>query len=900
MRKRLNNKVSFPDTSFESYANMDDISIESYAMDNSDPNASYADMDLSAKPKSGIFGETVSNIADSFVGDLALAGATYAGTAAALAPTGLGVMATGAIAAPFYMAAKYALTGKSPEPNLTTMIPGSENINPTLLGTVEEMALWSMVPKVFEKGGKVGSWVAGKVGLKRLLPGVNKYVTKQIEPITKSLSPAAEKVWDVIKIPTVGGGVLGAGVGALGNKEDRVKGALIGGAIGAGLTGASELVTRSTLKKTFTETFQPALERMEKKLPKVAAMFRESNVEKSLVAKTAREFGDSIAAENPSTLYEIGKALRSGKMAVGTKDKTAKAILTNFDTKITKLKLNDRYESAFRTQLSKLNLLPSEEASAVSKYMVKKLSAPENASLKEIHNVLREVIKNPKNSPQAVAMAKDLWNLPVVAPRMIAEASRTAAKEVLMRDLMTTKGVFSSTLKEGYMSSKTIAFKNAIIHRDVELELQAMDKLPKIAEGIFNKFFMSPWKTSKTIMRPATHMRNMFSNTILNDWGGLPFYRIDVYNTALNHMKSNHQEYKKFLRLIGEDAKFSSGDVTQLSGSTNWKNISTLSRSNKEDANIFEKGLNVFDRVVAPARSLYNAEETMFKYAKYLHNIEKKMSSKEAAFDAVKWTFNFSEVTPELAQIGSTAMPFVRWFSKVIPMGLETAVKHPARFGKWFAFYQALQASALDNVNITEHEWDRIQTSLPEYMQKGLYLLMPFRDQKNQLNMLDLTYTMPFIGDISELYGKSPASAILQNPIYTAASAYISKKKFSGVPLYYDWEAPTTKFAKSMAYAWEQLGPSILPGGTDWRKLYDAFTEGDNAMSPEVAIANTFGFKLTPVNEIANLRRKKKTIEMYEKEIKSSLRRELKESKEEGETSKIIDKYKSYMEDTRK
>jgi len=239
-------------------------------------------------------------------------------------------------------------------------------------------------------------------------------------------------------------------------------------------------------------------------------------------------------------------------------------------------------------------------------------------------------------------------------------------------------------------------------------------------------------------------------------------------------------------------------------------------------------------------------------------------------------------------------MPFVRWYNKAIPLGLETAVKHPVRFGKWLGFGAALQQQALSENKISEQEWERINENLPEYMQKGLYLLMPWRDEKKHLNLLDLTFTMPFVGDVSELMQKSPIETILQNPVFTMASTLKSKTKFSGAPLYHDWESGTDKFSKVMLYAWEQLTPSLAPKGTDWNKLHKAFTEQDSALSAEQALASIVGFKITPIGTIKQARTKRAIKRIYNQEIYSSLRRELKTSSSADETKEVLERYRGY------
>ncbi len=792
------------------------------------------------------------------VADLALAGAVYGGTTLALAPSGPGVLTTAVVAAPMYMAAKYALTGKAPQP----MIPAEEGIasspvGSTILGAAEEAALW-MLPMPMLKGGL-------KSKVKGLGRGVERVAEKLVAPARKYGAPVVERAWNILSIPI----------------ETQIPGK----------------------DKSLREMWEAAITRIEKKIPKAAERIRESKIQNELISEAGRNLGIRLQSMSPKEAYEVGKALKQGGFTAGVKGKEAKAAIKDFNTAIKEAKVGEKYRVEFRKQLTRLNLVPKDLPSDKA---FKKLVVSEKPTVSEVHSVLEAVIENPRASAQMKELAKDLWNLPANTPSAVVEASRKASRAVLIDKLKTTRGVVSAVPKAGYVESRIKEFKKAYVHKDVELELNAMEQIPKLAERMFNRFFMTPWKTSKVILRPASHIRNLFSNIILNDFGGLPFYRGDIYVDAVKGIRGNSPVWKEFSRMTGvQAASFSSSDLAQISqamgaaGSKKGYGRSVMDAiqgaGSKYDDGIFTRALNVFDAIVAPARSIYGAEESIFKYAKYLHNMEKGMNKREAAWDAMKWTFNFGEVTPEVAAIGQYAMPFVRWFSKVIPLGLETIKNHPLRFSKWLGIGAAMQQLALSKNKISEEEWQRINRDLPEYMTRGLYLLMPFRDEKGRLNMLDLTFVIPFIGDVAELYQKNPFEVVLQNPVFTMASTLISKRKYSGVPLYYDWEEPSTKMMKTFAYAWEQLSPAILPGGADWNKLYAAFSDQEGALSPEVAIANSLGMKLVAIDERLNRRRKESVLKIYEREIRSSMMRELRNARSSEERTEIVQKYRTLL-----
>jgi len=44
------------------------------------------------------------------------------------------------------------------------------------------------------------------------------------------------------------------------------------------------------------------------------------------------------------------------------------------------------------------------------------------------------------------------------------------------------------------------------------------------------------WKFGKVILNPAGHIRNLFSNVILNSWEGLSPHRVDIYKESLDEL----------------------------------------------------------------------------------------------------------------------------------------------------------------------------------------------------------------------------------------------------------------------------------------------------------------------------------------------------------------------------
>jgi hypothetical protein len=442
--------------------------------------------------------------------------------------------------------------------------------------------------------------------------------------------------------------------------------------------------------------------------------------------------------------------------------------------------------------------------------------------------------------------------------------------------------------------------RSLYVQRDVELELKAMKEIPEIANKAFNKYFMGPWKIAKVMMRPAAWGRNILTNLAQNHLGGLPFYRQDMYLKSYQGMrgsegvkvegKSVGSHWKDWNKATGSGGTFAMNDVVQLG------------EGMKYGSNMWERGLSAFDKIAAPAKTVYSAQEQLFKFAKYLHNIEGGMGQKEAAWDAMKWTFNYGEITRATAKVRSYAMPFFTWQSKVFPQVLEAVVKHPVKFAGLVTLYHGMQNAAIESAGMTAGEFEVFKTKMPEYLNNGLMMPMPWRDSQDRLNFLDLTYIVPGFGDAYQMSGH-PMAQIFQHPLVSIAGGLQANKKYSGAPIWYDWEPATTKAAKWIGYIWEQLVPAPMPGGTDWRNMYQAFVETPMSefdptvrdLSRSQALAGSIGFKINPVDVGTAMQSSAALEKMKLSEIRSNLRKKLQSARSQDERQALVDKYSKYL-----
>lgn len=649
--------------------------------------------------------------------------------------------------------------------------------------------------------------------------------------------------------------------------------------------------------KSLADVFQPAVERLESSGLDVP--FRRTSALKAVASERGKELGKTLAGMSLKGRYEVYKYFRGLPAAAPEKrlledwkhsfmgsGGMEREFVHSF-RKTLKEKMKDEFllsEDAFFHLPSAENFVRTIDQS---------LKGPFDA--KAVQKALKGVIED-VNTPQELKfLARDLYNLPHSTPSAVANASKDASVTFLTNSLK-RMGVVQDTLPKGaklgddWWISKFPKLKDSYVPRDVELELRAVMDIPKLMSGNgvlakMNRMLLSPWKTSKLILMPAAHFRNTMSNFILNDWGGLPFYRMDIYKQAAQELKSKGKLFRELQRETGMGGSFSVAEIEQVTGGM------------KYGANGLDHALSLFDRLTSVPRNLYNVEEQWFKMAKYIWNKKQGMANYEAAMDAMKWTFNYGEITRTTAAIRGTAAPFFTWTSKVIPLMAETAMKHPIRFAKWPLMFQGMQAAAIENQNLNDQEWKWLQGILPEYIKEGAFYLLPFRDSKNRLQMLNMTYVMPGLGDMTEILS-GPATHFLGSPFLTMGADILRNKTFMGTPVYYDWETPGAKFSKIMAHVWQGIVPNFpaIPGTIDFDKLYDIINNTPDAMTWGQMAASQIGLRSTPINPGQMARSRQALDDIHRAEIGSQMRRDLRKATSPKQAQAVVEHYSRLRE----
>lgn len=419
-------------------------------------------------------------------------------------------------------------------------------------------------------------------------------------------------------------------------------------------------------------------------------------------------------------------------------------------------------------------------------------------------------------------------------------------------------------------SRKLGALREAYVHEEIYKDLNDLIKIDSQSQKVWRKS-LGWWKWGKVVASPKTHMRNVFSNSILAHLGGMPMYEQPKYLVrAFNELKNPGEVWAQAKHLGLLDASWAKGELEALFRNTRIK-------GGKESAeSVVETVMNALNKVKDKTTNLYEFEEQWFKLAKMMHNIERRgMQPKEAAKDAEKWLFDYSKLTRFQEKYRSSPLgaPFATFTFKALPRIAEAAVKTPWRFALPIAMMKGIEGLAASVIGDTKEEKKAKEKMRPEWMQGGLPLLpnfvrFPITDKHGREYWLNLTYMMPW-GDIGESGGAfgipgalMPFTQPFTKEAWQQVANYDTFWKKPIVPEYkLAGKGPVEQLGEGakerMAHIYRTMVPTI---GMDIGKFHDALAnrpdyKGRERAGLAVALDTLAGIKTYPVDYLDEFER---------------------------------------------
>ena len=295
----------------------------------------------------------------------------------------------------------------------------------------------------------------------------------------------------------------------------------------------------------------------------------------------------------------------------------------------------------------------------------------------------------------------------------------------------------------------------AWVHPEIHKELETAVEIMTQGTKYWNKALGS-WKFGKVILSPKTHSRNLMSNSVLAHLGGMPMPMQPYYLAkAAFDMKKKGPHWKAIREMGGLEHTWVSGELKQLFDGINLGDVRAGSMAEKMGK--AGNALAFMKKTMKKAANVYEFEEQWFKVAKYMHNIERRGMTKQAAWkDAEKWLFNYSKLTPAKQAYRSKwyGAPFATFTLKAMPRIAEAWIKTPWRFALPAAMIYGMEEAARRKFGDTWEQRKAKEKLRPEWQQGRVFWMpnfvsTPKKDELGREYNLNLTYILPW-GDIGE------------------------------------------------------------------------------------------------------------------------------------------------------
>lgn len=344
------------------------------------------------------------------------------------------------------------------------------------------------------------------------------------------------------------------------------------------------------------------------------------------------------------------------------------------------------------------------------------------------------------------------------------------------------------------------ALRGMWVHPAVNKDVNAIQRILSDQDRTYNKL-LSLWKAGKVTLNPATHGRNILSNTILMEFSGVPSHRVpDLLSASLDDIRGNSLLYKELKKLGLGYGTFTKTEIESLIN---------IYQSNSSIGQMLASAKDV----LAPFKklnNLYELEEELFKVAKVRHLLEQGFTVSNAFREAQKWLFNYNAIPEFIRNIRNAPLgsPFITFQYKALPRIFEALIKNPLDVAKYPILFGALEKYAINKFNLSDMDVQVIKKNKP------LTYILPFTDSAGQLRLYDLQYTLPY-GQFFEFGERGPVAALGfgNNPLFSVPyNLFITNRDpYTGREIVDKNSNLYRQFKEQMKFIGNQLLPPLTP-----------------------------------------------------------------------------------------
>ena len=504
------------------------------------------------------------------------------------------------------------------------------------------------------------------------------------------------------------------------------------------------------------------------------------------------------------------------------------------------------------------------------------------------------------------------------------EARRDIAMGRMYRAIASDAGLSSDTQLEGFEAvPKTYVPGTSILrYGDLAGKFVRKDVIDALREGeAFQSSDMlklyrealALWKEGKTALNPVSHVNNIAGNVVVAHMAGVSMWDAHKYLGAAIDMVKGHQMVKDAIDagLFGDTftmedlGKNLPDDLRQFV----MKTRSPIRRGVENTLNILTLGLR------SPLSKAYNFEDKFFRYLVYRDARQRGLTSEASAEHALNYIFDYSGMPKAVRIARDTALPFVSWTYKFIPVLARTALEYPWRVALPVSMLYGLNAMsyiiasagddddwldmAVQYIHGEGKAYD-LETSeredLPDYMKSSRIFPKTIRLGTDELTNLplfwDISRMVPGgdLGDFKSNAGGMDFAAQLtpSGPLFSAYSALFDNvDPWNGKEMTKSTDRLSERAAKRAKYMYQLLAPATAVGNYHLNRIMEAaaqkmettitagpfewtgFDRGGLPVQPKYAAMQTFGVKVKPVDLEKQADIRKGTSEKELRELKA-------------------------------
>ena len=421
------------------------------------------------------------------------------------------------------------------------------------------------------------------------------------------------------------------------------------------------------------------------------------------------------------------------------------------------------------------------------------------------------------------------------------------------------------------------------------------------------------WKWSKVSANPPSWVRNFISNMIFMSLGPVPIPRLpdlfirsiaDQIKTRTVQARGTQREFDELNThtKLADKMGLTSGGFSQTELKL-IRNDFIRSKNNEKGVLGILKIRDAFKRVGGGIQrstsDLYGGIDTLGKVMMLKYLKGQGMSDSNAAMQAEKWLFDYSNPLPSVKYLRKSAFgaPFLSYPSFVAPLLIETVIKRPWKFAPYFILAEYLKSTFKEEQDVDDEEYRATMGELSEYLRDKANLTgnlswipesvlpLPNLDKQGRGQVIDVGYLFPW-GMFAEVFReldptKDEGSQItdafhtvglLSSPLVNlSTTALTHRDPFTDRQIYDEFATSGEKYASWINYGFNLTMPPMFHGlspvgGANygwWKntgaggfgaltRLYESYSgkvgrEGEPKFTPAQAIARMFGMNVTPI-----------------------------------------------------